>query len=480
MQCDVRTKATAIQRFARGAAVVGLSHRTCPIGELANFSVPPDRRAEVLEDLRDLGLREVLLLSTCNRVEVAFIDPAGRGADAWAPVILQILQKEPRDLAQIPYFAYDGGNAVNHLFEVAASVDSLVIGERQILGQLRDAFALAVASGTAGPRLRAILHASFRAARRVRREASLSGGSSVVTLAIDKLISAAEQSRGSFEQPLPVALVGTGAMTQQAAAVLSKRPGIRLLFVNRTVEKAQDLARHFAGSSLSLERFLSDPPPVAAVMTATSSRDPVFRAPELSSLRRARLHAPRPTGAPVPAPLCVVDLAVPFDVDPAAAGGLDVALTRIDDLRTEAARRAQLQQNEIDRARQVLASVRERLAERAMADAAGRALGAGRVRAEAAAAHAVEELQSLVPLPPAAVVRLGARACEAAHRIAHATHSGSPDAPRWVADSQRRVLSETGASLPWCATLRVERWARRAVASIVSAATATSNDFLMP
>ncbi|MFN0204911.1 MAG: hypothetical protein ACKVS6_01195 [Planctomycetota bacterium] len=357
--------------FAGGLGAVGLNHHVADFRQLAKFAVDPSRRARVAARLREAGLAEFIILSTCNRVEVYFYngDPSRR-ASAFANSILQILANDTEvsginniiDINKTPHFALDGPAAAKHIFEVCASLDSLVVGELQITGQLRQAAAAAEEFGTIGPRLRTITNEAFRIARSVRRETRLCQGSSVVSLATEQLRNAVRRIVTNANVNLPVALVGAGEMTQRAAITLSKRENIHILFVNRTLSKAQALAARFRGSAVSLSEFITNPPAVAACMTATSAPSAIFTHIELCKLQKARETALRANHND---PLLIADLAVPFDVDPNISNSPLLDIVRMDQLRIEAERRAALQQNEVARAREILNSRFDILANRA-------------------------------------------------------------------------------------------------------------------
>lgn len=431
--------------------VVGLNHKNCDVRHLAPFTPRPEDRGHVACELLSLGLSEVLVLSTCNRVEVFFShDTPARAADLAEPV-LRILAGHREGLALPKPLALDGFAAVEHVFEVASSLDSLVVGERQITCQLRDSVLLGEAVGTVGPRLRHLCAEAFRVARRVRRETKLCRGASVVSLGVDRLASAAREG-------LPVALVGAGPMTEQAALALGKRGVRQILFVNRTVEKARALAERFGGEAWSLARFLANPPAVAAILTATSAPGAIFGEAEASRLRSAR-----PAGLP---PLVFIDLAVPFDVDDALRGHAGLSILTIDDLRVEAERRAASQRKDIASARDLLSLRVRRLSEREEHRAEALAFARARTRGEATARAAATHLATKGGLPAPDHERLSRWAVEASHRLAHARHGGGSEPIGALLRDERSRFSTI---LRQHAPVDVERWFDSATLAIACA-----------
>lgn len=403
-------------------ALVGVNHRTVELSELARFGRDTAARAQAARALSALGLREFLILATCNRAEVLYVHDGSLPARLHARAILGALCQGDAAVGREramradppPHVSLDATAAVQHLFEVGASLDSLVVGEHQIVRQLREAAAEAEALGTLGPRLRGLTSEAFRVARRVRREAGLAPGACALTLAASRVL------RRAAEAPsLPVAIVGAGAMGEQAAASLQKRLAGPLLFVNRTLAGAARLGERFGGRAISLDAFLTHPEAVAAVVTATSAPRIVFGAAAAEALLRARRHAG------VATPLLFVDLAVPFDVDPRLReiDGIDVV--NLDSLRSEAERRAASQSGAVARARALVESAVERLAERELRRDEARAFARARSRAEDAAREVALRLADRLAVKGARSRAAFERwAVEASHRAAHALARG--------------------------------------------------------
>ena len=232
--------------------VVGMSHRHAPIEVRETLAL--DRKAiqAMLQKLLDEpGVGEAMLLSTCNRVELIVASAEGP-LGALDPVELAAKASlQARAPSCEPHlYCRQSADAVRHLFRVASSLDSLVRGEPQILGQVKDAFELARAAGTVGPTLHRVVTRALKAAKRVRTETAIGSGQvSVPTVALDL----AEQIFGDLEGR-SVALVGSGEMAEAIARLL-RQAGTRLLVVGRNRARVDELAKRFQGEPLKWHRL---------------------------------------------------------------------------------------------------------------------------------------------------------------------------------------------------------------------------------
>jgi glutamyl-tRNA reductase len=303
-------------------AVVGLSHKKAPIEVRERLAVPRTGVPELLGRLvahRAIG--EAVVLSTCNRVEV-YAAAKGRGASdadlaetarAATSVLAAVGGEHVR-----PYLKHETGRlAVLHLFRVAASLDSLVVGEPQILGQLKDAIELARGARTLGGTLGKAMHRAVRVGKRVRSETAIGEGQvSVSSVAIDL----AREIFGELAGHTAL-LVGAGEMAEAASRLLVKA-GSRLVIVNRSPERAASLAREVGGDPRpwsDLERSILE---ADVVVSSTSSPGYVITTDQLKGMRRARKGRS----------LFLIDIAVPRDVDPAVNKLDNVYLYDVDDL----------------------------------------------------------------------------------------------------------------------------------------------------
>jgi len=299
--------------------VVGLSHRTAPIAIREKLVLD----AEGLPDfLRALVQRpevgEALLVSTCNRVELVAAGRAGFDSDLnlVAKACVEALSESAPGIAPHLY-AHVGGAAVRHLFRVAASLDSMVLGEPQILGQVKDAYELARATGTVGSVLHRTLPRAIRAAKRVRTETAIGSGQvSVPSVAVDLT----RQIFGDLSGRVAL-LVGSGEMAEAVARLL-KVAGASILVVGRTPSKAEDLANTVGGSARPWTALLQSIVDADVVVTSTSAPHHVVDYEMVSAARKARKGRNQ----------FFIDLAVPRDVEPRIEELDGEFLYNIDDL----------------------------------------------------------------------------------------------------------------------------------------------------
>ncbi|HTK91221.1 MAG TPA: glutamyl-tRNA reductase [Verrucomicrobiae bacterium] len=317
--------------------VAGMTHRTAPVEVREALALEEDKLREVLAALGTAGpAAELMILSTCNRVEVYGVADAPGEARAAAFRALGAHRGVTLAAVEVHVVTATQEEAVRHAFRVAASLDSLVVGEPQILGQVKDAFALAQACRTVGPVLSALMSQAFSVAKRVRTETE------VGRLAVSVSSTAVELARkifGSLEGK-GVLLLGAGEMAEHAARLLMEAGAAPLYVANRTAARARDLAEALAGTAVAM----SDVPAVMArvdvVIAATAAPEPVVRVADA----RAATHA---RGA---RPLFLIDLGVPRNVD-AAVNDLDgVFCYDVDDLQQVVEANLRERQREAQRA----------------------------------------------------------------------------------------------------------------------------------
>ena len=306
--------------------IVGVSWRQDGSEALARYALGDGDQAERLRSFRhDTRLREIAYLETCNRVEVIFLRNDENDRADLRPAVYALLTGHPAQPGEAERVlkAWQGEGACEHLFLVAAGLDSAALGETEIVGQVRASRDLARGSDLIGPGLELLFEDALRVAGAVRDRTRLAEGSiSLAELAAGHILARLAQSS---EQPLPTALVGVSAMTERAALSLDKA-GAPFIVVNRTVSNAHDLAGRFGVPCLSLASFRSEPPAVDAVLSATGARAPI-----IDDQFFARLAA---TGTNRP-PLCV-DMGVPPDIDPAACAKAGARRIGMDDIVLEA------------------------------------------------------------------------------------------------------------------------------------------------
>ena len=320
-------------------SLVGLSHKTAPIELRERFALPADQVPDFLRRLKQRPeVAEAVLISTCNRVELIAAGPPGVDpAD-----VARVCGKEIAAIApdkQAKLYALLGKDAVRHLFNVASSLDSLVLGEPQILGQVKAAYDLARDAGSVGARLHRTLSRALRTAKLVRSQTAIGAGQvSVPSVAVEL----AGQIFGTLGDRVAL-LVGSGEMAETVARLL-QQAGARILVIGRTREKVDALAVAVGGEGRSMSDLTATLAEVDVVITSTSApgyvidRDPVARA------RRSRRGRSQ----------FYIDLAVPRDVDPAIEDLDGVFLYNVDDFSRIVAQSLETRTREAERAQAII------------------------------------------------------------------------------------------------------------------------------
>ena len=338
--------------------VVGLSHRTAPVAIRERLALTGERLESALARIHGLpAVGEVMILSTCNRLEVYAVSSATEPFPAELGAQITELMAELGGTQVVPYLTSHGPEqAIVHLFRVASSLDSLVMGEPQILGQLKDAMRLAERLGTLGPELHAALHAALHVAKRVRNETAIGAGQvSVPSVAVTLARQIFDELRGRT-----ALLVGAGEMAETAARLLGQS-GAQVLVVNRSPERAERLATLVGGTPCAWAELEGALGRADIVITSTASPSHVITAAGLKAVRRTRRGRS----------LFLIDIAVPRDVDPAVHELDGVYLYDIDDLTKVVAQTLGSRAREADLAEQIVraetARFDTRVAQRAVA-----------------------------------------------------------------------------------------------------------------
>jgi glutamyl-tRNA reductase len=284
-------------------ALIGINHRTAPIEVRERMHIPESRLAQAVFDLiHREGIREGLILSTCNRVEV--VTSAEDSVDA-EPIMQQFLADHHQfDLGpyQRFFYHYQQQEVVRHLFRVAASLDSMIVGEPQILGQLKRAYALACEAGGLNGSLKEIVNQALAVARRVRRETALGSAAVSVSYAAVEL---AKKIFGSLEGKT-VFVIGAGKMSELAAKHLLRSGASAIYVANRTYERAVQLAAAFRGTAIAFEQLFEHLPKADIVISSTGAPGYVVNKADAARILSARRNRP----------VFFVDIAVPRDIDP--------------------------------------------------------------------------------------------------------------------------------------------------------------------
>ncbi|SET82116.1 glutamyl-tRNA reductase [Geodermatophilus poikilotrophus] len=289
---------------------VGVSHQTAPVALLEQFAMGADDTVKTLHELVGSDhVSEAIVLATCNRVEVfAEVDRFHGGVTDVSRVLARQAGATVEELSPYVTVHYED-QAVAHLFTVAAGLDSMVVGETQVLGQLRNAYALAREQGTVGRAMHPVAQRALRVGKRVHSETGIDkAGASLVSVSLDR----AEERIGSLEGR-PVLVVGAGSMGALAATTLARR-GAAVTVSSRTPAHAQRLATSVEGRLADLADLPAEIAAADVLVTCTGARGIVIGTEVVAGAMRSRTGAARPDR-----PLVVIDLALPRDVDPGVA-----------------------------------------------------------------------------------------------------------------------------------------------------------------
>jgi glutamyl-tRNA reductase len=325
-------------------AIVGVNHKTAPIALRERIAIS---REELPETTRSLGavegVSECMIISTCNRVElVAAVNEPEIDLTGFLHRRFGLEQ----GLLDPHIYRQTDRDAVRHLFRVSASLDSMVVGEPQILGQVKEAFAVAKAAGTVGGQLEHLLQSAFAAAKKVRSETEIgSNAVSIASVAVDL----AKKIFGSL-QGRTVFLVGAGKMSELAARHLVQQGAGAILVSNRTEERARRVAGQFQGRVIPFEELHDAASDADIVISSTGAPHPIF----LRQHGQAFMHRRRNR------PMFFIDIAVPRDVDPAMGQLEGIFVYDIDDLQTVAAAHMEERNREASDAETLIAEEVER------------------------------------------------------------------------------------------------------------------------
>ncbi len=298
--------------------ITGVNHKTAPVEVRERLNFTADSLPAALAALRRRdGIREGLILSTCNRVEITAVAEDGADLNHLAEKFLAETRGIDPDWIAPYLYRYDDEKAIRHLFRVAASLDSMVVGEPQILGQLKAAFAVAKAEGAVTGVLEAILTRAFRVAKRVRSETSI--GESAVSVSF-VAVELARQIFGSLNDKT-VMIIGTGKMSELAARHLRRAGAARILVANRTRERAVEMAKLFDGTVVDYDRFLDFLPEVDILIASSGAPHYIVKKQDVRRAVEARRNRP----------VFLIDIAVPRNIEPAVNELDNVFLYDIDD-----------------------------------------------------------------------------------------------------------------------------------------------------
>ena len=316
----------------------GISHKTAPVELREQLAVKQSAIVDLAFVLKCFGhLDEIVLLSTCNRVEIY---GTTRHATRHIKSLLQLLCAEPGDLDPHIYL-YEGAAAVRHLLRVTAGLDSMALGETEITGQIKNAYEIARSAGLTGRVLNRLFQKALQATKEIRTRTAIGRGAVSIKSAAVELI---EKILGEDLGRRSIMVIGAGQMAECCLRLLVKKGARWILVANRSSDRAIDLAIQYGAQAICLGDCLFEMPDVDVVIAATSSAETLLYRDDVERLMEARRHRP----------LLLIDLAVPRNIDPAVRALEHVALYNIDDLEAVARRGVQARERELTACHQII------------------------------------------------------------------------------------------------------------------------------
>ena len=406
--------------------ILGLNHRTAPVALREKVAFTEDRLVAALRALRqEQGVAEVLILSTCNRTEVYWAGSAsGNELSEW----LVRHHDVGLDLASNLY-VHQEQQAVEHAFNVASGLDSMVLGETQILGQLKDAYRVAQESGSTGPHLNKLFQAAFATAKRIRSETLI--GANTVSLA-SATVSLARRVYADLSAHTAL-MIGAGDMIALTARHFATAGVKRMVIANRTLERAQVLADELKGHAVDLQNLDQELAEADIVISCTAS--PVALITKVAAAAALRTRRRRP--------IFMVDLAVPRDIEPEVAELEDIYLFSIDDLQQVVEQHRQQREVAAGGARLLIGEEVARFLGEIRAKEAGPAIRALRQQADAIREQTLDAAQRMLGAGKSPAEALEYLANTLTKRLLHAPIQALRQASE-AADSDRDAPGDTG------------------------------------
>ena len=299
---------------------VGTNHHVAPLVFRERLSFSESQLTDAFQLLTEHpDVREAAILSTCNRVETYAVTRSEDGCDVLSDFLSNYHQIESQQLDKFTY-SHQNLDAVHHLFNVTASLDSMVIGEPQILGQVKEAYAQSLAAGATGDVLNRLFTKAISVGKRVRTETNIAAGAVSISYAAVELAKKIFQSL----EDKTVAIIGAGEMSELTAQHLVKNNVSKVIVANRTYQRAVDIAKKFNGIPLAYDADLSFLVEADIVISSTDAPHYLIDRPALAEIMRQRKHRY----------MFLIDIAVPRDIDPDVSKVDNAFLYNIDDLET--------------------------------------------------------------------------------------------------------------------------------------------------
>jgi glutamyl-tRNA reductase len=296
----------------------GINHNTAAVDVREAVAFAPEQMRQALGSVRESGqVREVAILSTCNRTEI-YAEAEGEDVTALLVWLAQFHNTDAA-LLSVSHYSYTGMDAARHMMKVASGLDSLVLGEPQILGQMKSAYAMANDAGSLGSQLHATFHKVFSVAKRVRSETAI--GENPVSVAY-AAVSLAQQIFSDLKKDTAL-LIGAGETIELVARHLAQQGLKKMIVANRTLSNAVELASQFNGEAIMLADIPEHLHRADIVISSTASQLPILGKGAVEAALKKRRHKP----------MFMVDIAVPRDIEAQVAELSDVYLYTVDDLR---------------------------------------------------------------------------------------------------------------------------------------------------
>ncbi len=313
----------------------GLSHKTAPIELREQLAPKHSELADRARILKSRGqLNEIVLLSTCNRVEIY---GTTRGAESDIKSLFKLLCSKPGELDAYIY-VHENVDAVRHLLRVTAGLDSMVLGETEITGQIKNAYEIARNAGLTGRVLNRLFQRAFQATKEIRTRTGIGRGTVSIKSTAVELIGRTDLSQQS------IMVLGAGAIAENCVRLLVKKGAKSIFISNRSFDRALDLATRCGGEAVCFGYCLFEMRDVDVVIAATSSAETLLSCDDIENLMKARRNRP----------LLLIDLSVPRNIDPAVGGLENVALHNIDDLESLARDGVQARERELTACHQII------------------------------------------------------------------------------------------------------------------------------
>src|SRR6266436_3358944 len=313
----------------------GISHKTAPVELREQLAVKQSAIVDLAFVLKCFGhLDEIVLLSTCNRIEIY---GTTRHATRHIKSLLQLLCAEPGALDPHIY-VHEDVDAARHLFRVTAGLDSMVLGETEITGQIKNAYEIARKAGLTGRVLNRLFQRAFQVTKEIRTRTGIGRGTVSIKSTAVELIGKTDLSQQS------IMVLGAGAMAEKCVRLLLKKGAKSIFISNRSFDRALDLATRCGGEAVCFGYCLFEMRDVDVVIAATSSAETLLGRGDVENLMKARRNRP----------LLLIDLSVPRNIDPAVDGLENVALHNIDDLESLAREGVQARERELTACHQII------------------------------------------------------------------------------------------------------------------------------